>query len=64
VVATIPHAEPPFDITEALEAASVTPGSLLEVELQLSADVTDGTSRVTPVVYDMTVTHRCPEFVG
>jgi hypothetical protein len=64
VVATIPDGVSPFSITDALAAAAVASGNVLEVELQLATEVTDGSAHVTPVVYDVTVTHRCPEIVG
>jgi hypothetical protein len=64
VVATIPDGVSPFPIGDALQAAAVTPGNVLEVELQLSSEVTDGAAVVTPVVSDIVVSHRCPAIVG
>lgn len=64
VLATIPDDELPVSIADTFEREGVTPGGLLEVRLQLSSEVPDGESPLTPVVYSMSVTHRCQSIVG
>lgn len=64
VVATIPDDEAPVAIGEALDAEAVPHGSLLEVQVLLSSESPDSTVPLTPVIFDMSVTHRCPAIVG
>ena len=59
-MATIPDAEMPLSMTDAFLAESIELGSLVEIELVLLSEVTDSMELVTPVVFDLSVNHRCP----
>jgi hypothetical protein len=64
VLATVPDDALPISIVEAFTRDAVTPGAYLEVELQLASEVPDGSERLTPVVYSLSLAHRCPSIVG
>lgn len=60
LVASIPDAVSPVHVGDALEAAGVGSRRYLEVEVLLMSEVTDGSMSHTPIVYDFSVSHRCP----
>ena len=63
VLATVPDDESPIAVGEQLEAHAQPQLQYLELELQLSSELSDGATRLTPVIYDMALAHRCPAVV-
>ena len=64
VVATVPDDEPPALVGVALDDAGIPHGAWIEVEVQLTSESPDSTVPLTPIVFDLSVTHRCPTIVG
>jgi DNA-binding beta-propeller fold protein YncE len=64
VVATVPDDEPPALVGDALDDAGIPHGAWIEVEVQLTSESPDSTVQLTPIVFDLSVTHRCPTIVG
>ncbi len=64
VVATVPDDEPPVPVGLLLDENAIPHGLLLEVEIQLVSEEPDSAVPLTPVIYDLGLTHRCQTIVG
>ncbi len=60
-VASIPPDVSPVSVADALSREGVTPGAYLQVDIGLQSDIVDSTEPLSPVVYDLSVVHYCPE---
>jgi hypothetical protein len=64
VVASIPDDEAPIALGDILDVNAIPHGAYLEVEVQLTSESPDSTIPLTPVIYDIAVTHYCQDIVG